>query len=650
MSHLPQSDKSPVQLNFLNMESSLFNESTGLWATYADAAGAQPVDGTGGSPIVTITRSESSPLKSPASLNFVKDANNRQGQGVSIEFSTDPAYRSRILTISFDYLITTGTYVTGDLTIYLVDVTNGTVIQPSGYQIQNIVAGSPGRHVASFQTSSSGASYRLCLHVATVSSANYTFQLDNFQVGTQSVSGFGTPITDWISYTPTGSLTTNATYTGKYRRIGDSAEIEARISFSGTNTDNATGTFSLPSGLSIDTTKILSSASDNQSLAIGTVTFADVSVTTYHGAVVYNNTTQVSLRYFVDDSGTGTNLIQTTAFNPNTTPPFTIASGDFVLARFLVPITGWSSSIIMSNDTDTRTVAARYSSTAGQSIANATAVIVDYGTKDYDTHGAVTTGATWKFTAPIAGKYHVSALIQFVAGAGWDATEGAQIILYKNNTATSYLGEIYAQTTHSSIMEPGGSDTINLVAGDFIDVRAVQNSGASRSLTTDNLRVRIAIERISESGTIATTETVTARYSTDAAANVVTGTIVNFEDKDYDSHGAVTIGASWKFTAPISGIYRLNSRWITQAATASSIGDLVGFRLSINAAAASRYVAIAYAITTSSIAKQSSGATDIRLLAGDTISIIGLNNTGSTHTLSASGDTTFIEIIRVGNY
>ena len=33
--------------------------------------------------------------------------------------------------------------------------------------------------------------------------------------------------------------------------------------------------------------------------------------------------------------------------------------------------------------------------------------MIDFGTKEYDSHGAVTTGGSWKFTAPVSGTYRI---------------------------------------------------------------------------------------------------------------------------------------------------------------------------------------------------------------------------------------------------
>ena len=51
-------------------------------------------------------------------------------------------------------------------------------------------------------------------------------------------------------------------------------------------------------------------------------------------------------------------------------------------------------------------------------------------------------------------------------------------------------------------------------------------------------------------------ETVAARYSSDTVQSIgTTLEIIDFEDKDYDDLGCVTVGAAWKFRAPQDGYY-----------------------------------------------------------------------------------------------
>ncbi len=203
------------------------------WATYADAAASSPVDGTGGSPSSTFTRSTTTPLRGQGSFLWTKSAANRQGEGFSYDFSIDTSDKAKVIQISFDYLVSSGTYADSDMTIWIYDVTNAALIQPAGYTIQNAAVSM--RQLATFQSASNSTSYRLIVHTSSTSASAYTLQFDNFSVGPQIVTN-GAAVSDWVSFTPTGSWTTNTTYTGLWRRIGDSMEIQAKALCSGAPT------------------------------------------------------------------------------------------------------------------------------------------------------------------------------------------------------------------------------------------------------------------------------------------------------------------------------------------------------------------------------------------------------------------------------
>lgn len=148
----------------------------------------------------------------------------------------------------------------------------------------------------------------------------------------------------------------------------------------------------------------------------------------------------------------------------------------------------------------TDTVAARYLTTAGQSIANgasASAPIINFDTKSFDTHGAVTTGASWKFTAPVAGKYRVSSNCAFASGSFTsNNTMGLKLRLNGSGTDTAQNFLRIATTATQSQCIPMLQDTIQLVAGDFIDMRVYHDESAARTLSTSAGGVYIDIERI----------------------------------------------------------------------------------------------------------------------------------------------------------
>lgn len=139
--------------------------------------------------------------------------------------------------------------------------------------------------------------------------------------------------TDWVSYTPTGAWSSNVTYTGKWRRVGDSMEVLANVAVTGVPT-NAVFTITIPTGFTIDTNKIPVTGSAGAYPTFGNVLFVHAT-SGYPGYVVYNNTTSVYAGPFLSN---GT-YVQVD--NTSTTVPFVWANGDTVTIRFTVPIVGW---------------------------------------------------------------------------------------------------------------------------------------------------------------------------------------------------------------------------------------------------------------------------------------------------------------------
>ena len=226
--------------------------STSGWATYADTpASASPVDGTGGSPSVTWTRTTSGPLRGSASFLFTKDAVNRQGQGVSFDFSIDPANQGDLLQIYCDYSVVTGTYASADLRIFIYDITNSVLIPTSFLKVIN--APTNANFSANFKASSSSSSYRLIIHTATTSTSAYTVKFDTLLVfpAMLSSNNYG------IRY---HSATATLTGTASLVTYSTADFDDANLYSSGTFTALQSGRYQLNAGLLI---KFTSSATDN---------------------------------------------------------------------------------------------------------------------------------------------------------------------------------------------------------------------------------------------------------------------------------------------------------------------------------------------------------------------------------------------------
>jgi len=129
-------------------------------------------------------------------------------------------------------------------------------------------------------------------------------------------------------------------------------------------------------------------------------------------------------------------------------------------------------------------VGASYATAVGQSIANnAAAAIVDFGTSVYDTDSAVTTGASWKFTAPSTGYYMVNVHVSFAATTTWAAGERGWLQLLADGSVVNYLDRKDNFSNANEEMHLQGSAVVYLVATHYIDVRLVQNSGGALALS-----------------------------------------------------------------------------------------------------------------------------------------------------------------------
>lgn len=331
------------------------------WVAYADAAGVAPVDGTGGSPVVTVTNTGTTPVRGTRSLLLTKDASNRQGQGISYNFTIDAADVNKAISVSFDFEASAN-FVTGDAKVYLYDVTNSVLLNPSSLD----VAGGRGTYTAAFVTTSA-VSYRLIVHVASVNATAYTLKADNFAVGPQT-KGVNAAITDWQPYTPTVGLTNATTLDGRWKRDGDDMLVQFNVGWGATAPTGTSLTVSIPSGFLIDTTKLPGGAAE---MTLGTLGGVDAGVAWVGGWIQYETTTTIRAQ---------AKHATTYHYNPVTpTAPFTIASGDRWTGEFRIPIVGWSTNVQMAD----RALEEYASNT------NSTATAVDTTTFAYGPQGAL---------------------------------------------------------------------------------------------------------------------------------------------------------------------------------------------------------------------------------------------------------------------
>lgn len=118
---------------------------------------------------------------------------------------------------------------------------------------------------------------------------------------------------------------------------------------------------------------------------------------------------------------------------------------------------------------------------SGQYIPHNTATIINYANVVQDSHSAITTGASWKFTAPKSGYYTISATVAFESEHHTGITpddEGLVILcIYVDGAAVIEFPWAPVDSAMSPYLRPGvnGTITLYLAADSYVQVKTTQN-------------------------------------------------------------------------------------------------------------------------------------------------------------------------------
>jgi len=259
-------------------------------------------------------------------------------------------------------------------------------------------------------------------------------------------------------------------------------------------------------------------------------------------------------------------------------------------------IEGWGTSQVLSSDTDTRVVGASVYYVAGTNYSYTTDTPLTFDGKRYDTHGTFNT-STYRYTVPVPGKYQCSLnYAKRSSGSGNDA------YLAKNGSSVESIFNL-------DTLAKGGFVIVECVAGDVLDFRM--------NLTATVVAVSATFTRISGPSQIAASEKIIAKYGVSANRSTDSSTPINMDTRIIDTHGAVTTGASWKFTAPRAGPYRVSAA----LEMTTSTGLLSVYKNGVDNSFMGQFGA----------AVGGGGTTIVQLIAGDYIDF--RVNTGSTKTV-----------------
>lgn len=273
-----------------------------------------------------------------------------------------------------------------------------------------------------------------------------------------SISAIGIS-TDWstnYSFAPSSGFGTVSSASYLSRRVGDSLQV--RVTFAAGTVSSSTAFLTMPSGLTIDSTKLPTSSSGS---IIGTESMISndgspqniyTPATPYSGVVFYDGSTTNEV--FI------TGLVQTHTLAKVGVSSIT-GNGNYFTFEFSVPISGWSSNTI---GTGQGLVSATYYMSSNKNPSAGGQLNFDTLVFDSGCLGGtclVTTGSSWEFTAPVSGQYNINSCVGFSAGSA-DTTE-----LFINGSVVTYFQAV------QNITDSGcGSVTWPVSAGQQIDIRS----------------------------------------------------------------------------------------------------------------------------------------------------------------------------------
>lgn len=580
--------------------------STVGWATYADAAGTTPVDGTGGSPASTFTRDTTTTLRGNSSLKWTKSAANRQGEGFSYNFTIDRADEGKILQASFQYNVASGalSYADDDMTVWVYDILNSVLIPVTPYKIKNQTLISD-RFFFEFQTGVAGAlNYRLIVHTASTSAVAYTLNFGDFQLGPQAKL-YGSAITDWVAYTPTFTgFGTAASIEFQSRKVGDTLQIRGKFSCG-----TSTGT---ECRITLGFNGVNSNATSSDTTKIPSIQECGVYVRNISTAALVSTPILIepSVGYITFGKMTATDS-PLTKQNGNQIA----AAGELVSLFMQVPIQGWGSSQVMSNDANTRIVAALVSGDPASATSGNPIIVPTVG---YDSHGAYS-NSTGRYTVPVPGIYRISGALQ-------SASSATTLTIYKNAVSGALAGNL------DSNGEATFTGLVNCIAGDLIDIRP--------GGTVDATNMYLNFEMLNGPAQIAASESINARYF--ASATSISGSLatINWTTKDFDSHTAMSSGT---YTIPSAGKYQINSALLVSGTIA--LNSTLILEIQKNGTVVSRYTEYSGGIETN---MKGIISDIISCLAGDTVRL-QVSSSATGPAIVSSNFDNYFSISKVGN-
>lgn len=624
------------------LKSSFENGTTTGWSLFSTTLTGGLPTGTisAGAASLALTTTSTNPIDGAFSLQLSAAGVATAGHGIiSDVFTLSNGDLGKMLNSKFSYNVVSGATnlnfsgLLGSQTIAVAfrDVTSSVWIPaPVGYLGMNQGTGYSESSPISFQSSVTvGQQYQMAIYFSQASAGATTLTFDNF-VCSKTVITSGYAGSDWVSYTPTVSNlgSGGGTATGKYRRVGDSAEVYIRFSkdaTAGTNSGLAV-TFSIPSGLSVDTTKITSLSGR---VVVGT---ADLEVAN-------TNPPAVALLF----NSYGSNLILTGNFATIDAVGTFFGSNQTANLTAMVPIVGWSSNVAQSSDSDQRVYATKVYQALTTSIATGDTKVPFTAAATYDTAGMYSTTNS-NVVIPATGFYDIEVALAASPGA---ANSYLTAVVYRNNSFAENLGVILMSATGPTFFLQGNK-TILCNAGDVVDIRARATTACN--LSSDISNTFFTITKRSGPAVVQATESVNARYLAVGTQSVTATTqtrITIFTSKDYDSHAAYNPATG--YVVPVSGKYRMGFSMGSNATNAVGAGAQFQIYVAKTTVAGQMNSFSVYSQSTTANGYGGYVSDEINCIAGDLLIPCVFQNLTNPLTIGPGLGAQSLTITRVGN-
>ena len=304
-------------------------------------------------------------------FRFTKDNTNVSTEsstsGVYYPFTLPTGLESKKLKVEFYCIVP----ATGVWKVSVYDGTTRLALSTDSSGATTLPAGVTGKFVTYFDATANN-SYT----VSFTETSGVAVNLDatNIIVG-PGIQPQGAVVGEWQTFTPTGSWTSNVTYTGYKRRVGSSIECVVKAIMTGAPSPGVGLRFTIPDGLTINTSAL---APDAVNMPMGDAVILDAGSARYIGY----------MRYSSSSPTTTVEAYTSPDVTVSTTSPMTWATNDVIICRFTAPIAEWAGSgtvNLAQNDVE-------YASTSGAWTGDSSAT--QYGPSGQIMSGALTVAVT----------------------------------------------------------------------------------------------------------------------------------------------------------------------------------------------------------------------------------------------------------------